>query len=147
MLSVMSSNSWFAITASTLWVKMFATMLMQGVVRLRANAFRRPEDAAYFGGREGVVGDPPLAALGQQALRNDLENIPMFLLLLWGFVSVGGDPSRVAAHGAVFVVARFAHTAWYLRPRQPNRNWSYSLGALTVLSLTGHIVYRVAVEP
>ncbi len=136
----MTAPQVFALTASALWLKMFATAGVQAVVRLRSKRFARPEDAQAFGGAVDAP-DHPTAVLGQAALRNDVENIPTFLCLLLGFVLLGPTPIQVGAHGALFVLARCVHTAAYLRPTQPLRNRAYVAGVAVTFSLVGHIVW------
>ncbi len=136
----MTSQTVFVLTASSLWLKMFAIAIWQAVCRLRSKRFRRPEDAAYFGKGQGEVGDAPGAIVGQAALNNDIENIPMFLIILLAYVWLGGKPLSSAIHGGVYLLARSLHTVWYLTPQQPHRNRAFGLGVLTTVSLVGHTV-------
>ncbi|MEL6184992.1 MAG: MAPEG family protein [Myxococcota bacterium] len=137
----MTALSVWTLTTALLWLKMTGVAMLQGVVRLRSGRFRRPEDAEYFGRGRGVVDDPPLAVLGQAVLRNDLETVPLFLLLLLAFALSGASASGVAAYGGLFLSSRLVHTAAYLRPRQPLRNLAFGVGTLTTLTLSVHMAY------
>lgn len=128
------------VTAVVLWLKMVAVMTAQGVVRLRTRRFRHAEDVAYFGGGKGVLGDPPLAERGQRALVNDLENIPMFLILHLSLALMGGAPVLLMIYAGLFSGARIIHTVAFLSPRQPLRNLGFSLGAIVALAVSAHIL-------
>lgn len=132
----MTSTTAFALVALSLFLKMFATTLVQARARMKTLAFARPEDAAHWG---GSVDDAPLARLAQAALRNDLENIPWFVVLVATLVAFDVPPLFVLAYGATFLSARVLHTWCYLRPRQPRRNRAYLAGVAVNLAVAGHI--------
>ena len=72
----------WSLTTVALFLKMVVIAMVQGSVRIRNNAFAKPEDAAAFGkGAKVLEKDLPMAEYGQRALRNDLENIPMFVAI------------------------------------------------------------------
>ena len=137
----MTALSVFALTAGALWFKMTTVAMIQGISRIRSNRYRRPEDASYFGGEKGVVDDHPLAILGQAVLQNDLETIPLFLLLLLAFALLGGDALPAALYSGAFVIFRLIHTAAYLRPTQPTRNRAFAGGVTASLILMSHVGY------
>ncbi|PRP96244.1 MAPEG family protein [Enhygromyxa salina] len=132
----------FALTIVALFLKMFATAFVQGVARMKSKTFAYPEDAAAFGGTAGAA-DHPLAERGQRALRNDLENIPMFSFLALAYVQLGCWETGVHVYFPIFVLARIGHTLTFLRPTQPLRNRFYLVGVLVCLVLSGHIVAMV----
>lgn len=133
----------FALAAVVLSVKMFAVALFQGYMRTKHDRFARPEDAETYG--SGEVADSDLAVVdrAQRALRNDVENIPIFLVLAWCFVAMNIYPAACAVYFGIFAAARIAHTVFYLRPLQPYRTISYTVGTLVSLTLSGHIVYAI----
>ena len=80
----MSALGWetFGLIAVALFLKMLFVVLVQGYVRTRNNAYVPPEDAAYFGkGAAPVTEEATLVLRAQNVLRNDGENVPIFLFL------------------------------------------------------------------
>lgn len=133
----------WALTTAALFLKMVAIAIIQGFVRTSNNAFAKPEDAAFFGkGKEPLAEDLPMARWGQAALRNDLENIPIFIALSYAYVALGAWELGAKIYFPLFVVARIAHTFCYLPPKQPFRTLSYGVGLLTALTVSGHVIYE-----
>ena len=132
----MNSTTAFALIALLLFLKMFFTTLLQARLRLKSHAFARPEDADYRG---GSAEDAPGAVLAQAALRNDLENIPWFLVAHGLLLALGGSTAFALVLGALFVVARVVHTWAYVHPHQPLRNRAYLLGLTTTLVAFGTV--------
>lgn len=139
----MSPLDVFATTTVLLFLKMFVVAGVQGVYRLRNARFTRPEDAACWGSGEVADFEHPVVERGQRTLRNDLENVPIFLFLMWAYVSLQAWPSGAPWYAGLFVLSRIVHTAAYLRPTQPLRNRAYVLGVVICLLLSGHVVYEV----
>ena len=75
--------------------------------------------------------------------RNDLENIPLFLVIALGFVLAGGTNVWLRIYCGVFVVARVAHTLFYAWPRQPYRNIAYQTGLIGTAALVVHLLTLV----
>lgn len=136
-----------ALTTVALYTKMFAVAGVQGWARLKHKQFVRPEDAACFGDGTPAAQENPLAALAQHTLRNDLENIPMFLFLALLHTQLSAAPQTMLLYGPAFVLARTVHTLTYLRPTQPLRNRAYVLGQLICMALCGHLLHAVLVNP
>ncbi|MBX3247771.1 MAG: MAPEG family protein [Myxococcales bacterium] len=131
----------FGLVVAALLLKLVATTGVQGVVRLRHRAFVRPEDAAFFGkGVAALEREHVLVERAQNVLRNDGENVPLFLALLLAFAHVDGRPTHVLAYGLAFVATRVVHTLAYLRPTQPLRNRAYVLGLGIMLALAVQLV-------
>nr|AUZ41751.1 microsomal glutathione transferase 1 [Apostichopus japonicus] len=68
--------------------------------------------------------------------RNDLENIPAFLVvgLLYALTNPGVD--AVSLHFRVFTLCRIIHTMSYLLPLpQPSRFLGFSVGTLSMVSM------------
>lgn len=129
---------WF-ICAAILWFKMFANSLVQGINRIQNRSFTRPDDAAFFGkGAKVQTEELPIVQRAAACWRNDLENIPMFLILGLGFVLADGPATGALIYFGLFTVARIAHTVFYLRPTQPWRNIAYQVGNLMALAMIGH---------
>lgn len=137
----MSAFEAFGLVVVALFFKLFATTAVQGVVRLRHRAFVRPEDAAFFGrGATPLEREHVLVERAQNVLRNDGENVPIFLALLLAFAHVDGRAMHVLAYGLAFVATRVVHTLAYLRPTQPLRNRAYVAGLVVDLALVVQLV-------
>jgi glutathione S-transferase len=132
----------YAITAIILTLKMAAISVVQGRGRVSAGIFVNPEDARTFGARQA----PEEAEVVQRAARawhNDLENIPIFLILAWIYVTAGLSTAAFVIYCAVFVLARIAHTICYLNSIQPWRTVAFTVGAVTMLALMIHLLIGV----
>lgn len=141
----MSPFEAFGLVVVALFLKLFATTAVQGVVRIRHRAFVRPEDAAFFGrGATPLEREHVLVERAQNVLRNDGENVPIFLALLLAFAHVDGRATHVLAYGLVFVAARVVHTLAYLRPTQPLRNRAYVVGLGVCVVLAAQLAVAAA---
>ncbi len=82
----------YSLTVVALFLKMFATILIQAYGRFKSNNFSNPEDLAIvekiFGKKDVVPSDNDLAHRAQSVLRNDGENIPIFLFLAMTYVQL-----------------------------------------------------------
>lgn len=132
----------YALTAVLLALKMAAISVVQGRARTAAKKFLNPEDARTLGG-EAVAEEVEMVLRGGRAWRNDLENIPIFLILAWVYVTAGLSTTLFVIYCAVFVVARMVHTICYLNAVQPLRTISYTIGALAMLALMINLITRV----
>jgi len=134
----------YAITAIVLALKMAAISIVQGRVRLSAGIFTNPEDAKRFGGQQASA-EVPMVERASKAWRNDLENIPIFLIIAWIYVAAGLSVGAFVIYCIVFMVARIIHTICYLNAIQPWRTIAFTVGALTMLALIIHIFVAVVV--
>lgn len=107
----------------------------QVISRARARTFLVAEDARLM---RTTVSDreAPFVVRCGNAWRNDLENIPFFLIAALTFALLGGGAVAAAWWFGGFVVVRYLHTAIYLRGLQPARTIAY----LTGLALTWGLV-------
>ena len=132
----------YALTAIVLELKMAAIALVQGQGRVSAGAFVIPEDAKLFHGTE-VASEPPIVERASRAWRNDLENIPIFLILGWIYVAAGLSHKAFAFYCLVFTLMRIVHTYTYIKAMQPWRTVSYTIGLLAMFAMTIHILVEV----
>jgi len=121
---------------------MSAISVVQGVARTREKKFVNPEDARTLHG-DAVADEVATVQRAARAWRNDLENIPIFLILAWIYVSAGLSTTPFVIYCAVFVAARILHTICYLNAIQPLRTISYTVGALAMLGLIVNLIGRV----
>jgi uncharacterized MAPEG superfamily protein len=124
----------YALMAIILSLKMFAIGVVQGLARTSAKKFANPEDAKMFGA-ELVPQEVPAVQRANNAWRNDLENIPIFLILALVYVIVGLSPRAFIVYSVIFTVARILHTIFYLKAMQPWRTIAFTLGAVAMVGL------------
>jgi glutathione S-transferase len=75
-------------------------------------------------------------------VQNDLENIPIGLLVAWG--SLQAPPANPTLHAALvmgFVVGRFGHTWAYAKAKQPHRTLFWAAGVLSMLGMAANGVW------
>jgi len=132
----------YAITAIVLTLKMVAISIAQGRARMSTGAFTNPEDARTFGGKLETH-EAPAVERASAAWRNDLENIPIFLILAWIYVAATLSLGAFEIYCIVFMIARIIHTITYLAAVQPWRTISFTVGALAMLALIVHLLIKV----
>lgn len=134
---------WF-LCVIILWLKMFANSIVQGIYRVRHQSYTRPDDAAFFGrGAAQLAADLPIVQRASGCWRNDLENIPMFLIIGLGFALADGPASAASIYFGLFTIFRIAHTITYLHPVQPWRHLAYQAGTFVTLALIVHTLVLV----
>jgi uncharacterized MAPEG superfamily protein len=132
----------YAITAIVLALKMAAIGVVQGRARTSAGLFVNPEDAKTFRAKQAPE-EVPEVQRAARAWRNDLENIPIFLILAWIYVGAGLSGTAFAVYCIVFMAARIIHTICYLNSIQPWRTVAFTMGALTMIALIVHLFIKV----
>ena len=146
-------NTWqiYALTEIALFTKMFATVLIQAYSRFKSASFDNPEDSAVvakiFGKQDTntVSINDDLARRAQNILRNDGENIPIFLFLAMTYVQLDCWETGVLIYFPLFVVARIIHAIAYIRAIQPLRNIVYLIGIGITFILCSHIAWNIFV--
>src|ERR1700683_809541 len=128
----------YALTAIVLALKMSAISIAQGRARTSAKVFVIPEDAKMFGGTVATE-DAPAVRRAAKAWLNDLENIPIFLILALIYAIAGLSTTAFLIYCVVFTLARILHTVFYLRAAQPGRTIAYTIGAVVSLALMIHL--------
>jgi prostaglandin-E synthase 1 len=131
----------YALCAIVLVIKMYAVGIFTAVTRGRLKMALNAEDAA--GGSQLVTAEHPEVERVLRAHRNDLENIPAFLIL--GFIAVlaGAPVLGMQIAFIAFTAARMVHSVAYLKAMQPWRSMSYGMGQLSSLALMVMIVMRL----
>jgi uncharacterized membrane protein YecN with MAPEG domain len=130
----------YALTAVVLEFKMAALALVQGRGRLSTGLFVLPEDAKLFQGQESEA-EAPIVDRAAKAWRNDLENIPIFLILAGIYVMAGLSYKAFCFYCLVFIVMRILHTYTFIRAMQPWRTVTFTIGAVTMLAMMLHILF------
>jgi glutathione S-transferase len=132
----------YALTAVVLTLKMAVNSVVQGVARNRARVFTVEEDARMMGGRLEAT-EVAIVDKAARAWRNDLENIPIFLILAGIYVMAGLGRGAFEVYCSVFMVMRILHTYFYLNGIQPWRTVAYTVGAITMLALVIQLFVQV----
>lgn len=132
----------YAITTIVLALKMAAISVVQGRARVSTGIFVNPEDARTFGAKEALE-ETPTVQRAAKAWHNDLENIPIFLILAWIYVAAGLSTAAFVIYCIVFMLARIAHTVCYLNAIQPWRTVMFTVGAVATLALIIHLLVGV----
>ncbi len=137
----------FSVCLVLLFAKGLATSLYQAGLRIKAKAFISPEDARLV--RSKSMRSKPVNGESAQmqrigaVWRNDLENIPYFLVLALTYVLLGCWPAGATIYFGIFTLFRFTHTAAYLYGLQPLRFTCYIGGTVISCILSAHIVHSI----
>lgn len=165
-----------AFVTLALLLKFQATNLMLGSTRFKSGS-RPPEDAALipsagpqdFDGTTKLTqrkkkhdGDDNEKAVNKlrtakatevrtaRIVMNDLENIPLGLIVAWMGVLCcrgGGDDARRTVHSVAlwaFCAGRFVHSYAYVYALQPLRAIGFTVGLLGTTVMAGNAVFAVA---
>jgi uncharacterized MAPEG superfamily protein len=132
----------YAITAIVLTLKMAAISIVQASGRIGNSTFVNPEDAQLFQVREAPA-EAPSVERAAKAWRNDLENIPIFLILGLIYVAAALPFTAFAIYCVIFMLGRILHTICYLNSIQPMRTIAYFIGLLAMMAMVVHIFVGV----
>jgi glutathione S-transferase len=133
----------YALTAVILTFKMFAVSIVQGRGRLGTTIYTVAEDAELFGGKLEAE-EAPSVQRASNCWRNDLENIPMFLILAGIYVAAGLSAGWFSIYCVTFLVMRILHTFFYLNAVQPWRTVVFTIGAVAMFAMAIHLLVQVA---
>lgn len=131
----------FVATSAYLFLKMFANSGVQGYARLRSKTPKYREDKMFFGTEHDPARPPSdLLQRADACWRNDLENIPIFIVAALCGLMAGVPQNLYLPLMLIFCVGRTLHSVSMLLALQPWRFLGYvagvvSTGALFVLSL------------
>lgn len=133
------------------WVLLCAAMLIKSVVqsmlqvwvRIRYQLYATGEDKKlffYFRKKNNVDMESGEEALSRYSKlwQNDLEGIPLFLLIALGYTLLGGHPGWGLMYFSVFAIARTSYAICYVKGVQPGRGISWDIGLIATLALTIH---------
>jgi glutathione S-transferase len=132
----------YALTAVILTFKMFAVSIMQGLGRVGSTIYTVPEDAKLFAGKLEAQ-EAPSVQRASNCWRNDLENIPIFLILAGIYVAAGLSAQAFAIYCGIFMVMRILHTFLYLNALQPWRTVVFTIGLLAMFAMAIHLLIEV----
>ncbi|OQS07651.1 hypothetical protein THRCLA_00352 [Thraustotheca clavata] len=139
-----------AICTVLLYIKYAITTLVGGMKKF-ASGNRPPEDgnSAQDGPKQDFglhldgdeVDKAKLEDLRwQRIVANDLENIPIGLIMAWAAVVTGGDSKRTTIAIIIFTTARFLHTLAYALAYSKARTAMYMIGLICILILGENVI-------
>src|SRR5262249_18841870 len=102
-----------------------------------------PEDVPVNRGSQPASEDAPGTQRAKRAHLNDVENIPVFLVLALIFTLTGCSATAGWAYFGTYFIARTLHTTFYLRAIQPWRTAAFALGQLTMLGIIVQLLMKV----
>jgi len=121
-------------------LKMIALVFVTGYQRLRSKVVLNPEDVGVVPWAHVEPQEAPGTLRAKRAHLNDLENIPVFLILALLFTLSGGSTLGGWAYFGTYFVARVFHSVCYLRAMQPWRTVAFGVGQLAQLGVIVQLV-------
>ncbi len=132
----------YCVTALLLSLNLIFLWSYSGAARARSRVAINPEDAATRGIPVEPVDPAPVARV-LRAHANAQAAILPFLVLGLLYVLTGGGFWPATIIFAVFVAARWTHSAVYLAGKQPWRTLAFVVGAIATLALMVALIWRL----
>jgi len=160
-ISTVHATQVMTICSMVLYLKFFIALAIQANKSVKADA-RPPEDKSTKSNEPKPtleMGDEPsneaeyastpadmtvanaAYVRWQRIVANDLENIPLALILAWGALIASGNNTVNVVAIIVFTTARVMHTMAYAFALQPYRSICWLIGVLAILVLAGNAIY------
>jgi glutathione S-transferase len=124
-------------------LKMVAVAFVTAKARFDSKVVLNPEDAPVNPGAQARREEADSTLRAKRAHLNDVENIPVFMILALLFTFTGCSATAGWAYFGVYFVARTLHTIFYLRAVQPWRTAAFAIGQLTQLGIIVQLLMRV----
>ncbi|XP_068707050.1 microsomal glutathione S-transferase 1-like isoform X1 [Montipora foliosa] len=121
-----------------LLLKTSALAVMTGMLRIKNKAFLNPED---YGPKDKFVARDEEVERFRRTHQNDLENIPIFLIVALFYMLLNLSPVRGIWCLRVFTAARVAHSIAYLSEIAVARSLSFTIGLSCTLVLAFSSMY------
>ena len=121
--------------SALLVLKMGALSFATANTRRKSGVVVNPEDTKVNPGTRAAGEDAPETQRILRAHRNDLENIPAFLILALLFTLSGASATAGWAYFGVYFVARVLHSIFYLKAIQPGRTAAFFAGQLAMIGI------------
>jgi uncharacterized MAPEG superfamily protein len=132
----------FALTLVALFAKTTLTSLLQIVSRFGSRRFLLREDARLVG-IEAVSSESFFVQRCAKVWRNDVENLPLFLMLALTYVLLGASHADAVWLFSSYVVIRYLHTIVYLRGLQPLRTILYLSGMAVCWMIAARVLVKI----
>lgn len=116
-------------------LKMGAVAFVTANARFKSKVVINPEDVPVNPGSRSEPEEAPGTLRAKRAHLNDVENIPVFMILALLFTLTGCSATAGWLYFGVYFVARTLHTICYLGSIQPWRTAAFAIGQLTQLGI------------
>jgi uncharacterized MAPEG superfamily protein len=134
-----------AVVTLIVYVKLLATQITQGTKKGQTGG-KGPEDGGTgfssmgpaAGGETMSTEDAAKLAASRRwdrILGNDLENIPVALIILWSCALVSAESTAFMVLACLFCVSRCLHTLMYMFGKQPFRSLTFAMGVVGTLGM------------
>ncbi|KAL3663393.1 hypothetical protein V7S43_011798 [Phytophthora oleae] len=136
---------------SVLYMKFLTATMIQGAKKF-ASGGRPPEDSKLPSAKRkqtfgfDKTSDPETLEASRRwgsIVMNDLESIPLGLLIFGAGVMAGADPNVHYRAMVAFTTARCLHTYAYAKAKQPMRSLCYGVGLMATLVGVGNAVSAI----
>ncbi len=124
-------------------LKMGAVAFVTAKARFDSKVVVNPEDAPVNPGSHPEHEDAAGTLRAKRAHLNDVENIPLFMVLALLFTLTGCSAMAGWVYFGVYFVVRTLHTIFYLKAMQPWRTAMFAIGQLTQLGIMVQLVMHV----
>jgi glutathione S-transferase len=123
-------------------LKMGAVAFLTAKARFDSKVVLNPEDAPVNPGSHAEPEEAPATLRAKRAHLNDVENIPVFLVLALLFTLTGCSATAGWIYFGTYFAARTLHTIFYLGAVQPWRTAAFAIGQLIQLGIMVQLVMR-----
>ena len=123
-------------------VKMGAVAFVTANARFKSKVVINPEDVPVNPGSRPEQDDAPATLRAKRAHLNDVENIPVFMILALLFTLTGCSATAGWIYFGVYFAARTLHTIFYLGAIQPWRTAAFALSQLTQLGIIVQLLMK-----
>ena len=131
-----------AVTTLIIYLKLLATQITQGTKKGIAGG-KGPEDGgtgfSAVGGNGDVLEEDKAkieaSARWDRILGNDLENIPVGLIIMWTCALLNPDSTAFMTLAIMFCAGRCLHTLMYMFEKQPFRSLSFAVATIGTLGM------------
>jgi len=124
-------------------LKMAAVGTYTSVLRLGRKVYATPEDYALQGLPRRTTDDEDIERV-RRAHRNDLENILPFFVVGFCYLLTRPSWNAAAIYLIGYLVARVAHSVFYIRSMQPHRTVAFTLGGVLTVAMIVQTFVAVA---
>ena len=124
-------------------LKMAAVGTYTSILRLGRKVYATPEDYALQGLARKTTVDEDIERV-RRAHRNDLENILPFFVVGFCYLLTHPSWNAAAIYLIGYLIARVAHSVFYIRSMQPHRTIAFTLGGVFTLGMMVQTFLAVA---
>jgi len=124
-------------------LKMAVVGTYTSILRLGRKVYATAEDYAFQGLARKTTVDEDVERV-RRAHRNDLENILPFFVVGFCYLLTSPSWNAAAIYLIGYLIARIAHSVFYIRSMQPYRTIAFTLGAVLTISMMVHTFVVVA---